>query len=217
VAESEGRRRSRGGTEGAAQQQLLALCSLGFTGPPGTASHAFIQSLRSCDSGRASGRHSPAAATAPSVAAGHLHTVTGAFAEPLQNSWPSVAAAWFSPRQDSRRRGPAAPLQCPASPGTGRCLQASHTLLFYNLRTGELVHPVRAKHCLPGDRHGPWNSFRSMPSNTASTGSERPVPRAVSRTLNGGGWRPSYSWPPMLPRPHCRQASSELTWLSGDL
>jgi hypothetical protein len=68
--ESEVRRRSRRGAEGAAQQRFGGSAPGGFSGPPGDGSHAFIQSLRSCDSGRSSDHLGIIAATAPSVIAG---------------------------------------------------------------------------------------------------------------------------------------------------
>jgi hypothetical protein len=220
---AEGRRRCDGDTEGAAQQQFGGSAPGGFSGPPGDGSHAFIQSPRSCDSGRSSGRQLVAPRSRRDrcghrsvggrllSAQGH-RSRSGAVAEELTQ----CRGGMVLPRQDSRRRGPPSPLQCPASPGTGRCLLASHSLLFYNLRTGELVHPVRAKHFLPGDRHGPWNSFRSMPSDAASTGLSSAAPGAPGEPSTGVGGGRRTAGLPCFCAPN-GDSVSELTWLSGDL
>jgi hypothetical protein len=80
---AEGRRRCDGDTEGAAQQQLMVLCSLGFAAPSGDGSHAFIQSPRSCDSGRSAGRYSSAAEVLQGPLRPPLRRWSPAFRAPL--------------------------------------------------------------------------------------------------------------------------------------
>ena len=221
---AEGRRRCDGDTEGAAQQLLRGSAPGGFSGPPGDGSHAFIQSPRSCDSGRSAGRHSSAAevvpstvaATAPSVAAGSSRRVTGAVpgasTEPLIQCRGGMALT--SPGLPPPRSSIAAAVSC--QPGARAVSFGVPLSAFLNLRTGELVHPVRAKHCLPGDRHGPWNSFRSMPSDAASTGLSSAAPGAPGEPSTGVGGGRRTAGLPCFCAPN-GDSVSELTWLSGDL
>lgn len=55
------------GAEGAAQQQLMALCSLGFPGPPRHGSHAITESLQPSDRGWSTSRQGIVAAVAAEV------------------------------------------------------------------------------------------------------------------------------------------------------
>lgn len=144
--ESEERRRSRRGAEGAAQQLSGGFAPGGFTDPPGDDSHAITVSLRSRDDGvqqavwTIAPQVAPAtvATAAPSVVAGLLGTFNGISAEPLQHplqkGLPSVAAAWIPFARTPAGAVLQQPLRGPASPVPRRRIQAFSSPLFYNSR-----------------------------------------------------------------------------------
>jgi hypothetical protein len=153
------------------------------------------------------------ATTAPSVVAGLLHTLPG----PSRSR--SGRADPVSRRHGSHvARTPAAAVpqhrsSVPASPGPGRSLSAFHSLLFYtpNWRACE---SSSAQALLA---RGPARAMEQLPQcalQHSINGIGTTISTSTWRVLNGGGWRPSYSWPPMLLRPKC-DSVSERTWWSG--
>lgn len=180
----------------------MALCSLGFPGPPGTASHALTQSLQSSDSGRSAGRHGILAATAPSVVAGPLRQfqrlATGAVPEELTQ----CRGGMDPTRQDSRRRGPTSSLQCLRQPGAWAASAPAFNLCFSTQRTGELVHPVRGSTACPGTGtgHGTASTACHPTLHQRALNNQLHEPSGESSTGVGGGRRTADL--PCFLRPH---------------
>lgn len=195
--ESEGRRRSHGGTEGAAQQLLRCFAPGGFAGPPGTASHAFIQSPRSCDSGWSASRHS----TAPAVPQGPLrpplrrwspallHRVAGAVPGAAPEELAQCRDGMDPTRQDSRRRNLTASVPVSCQPGPRAKNSGVPLSAFLHLRTGELVHPVGVSTACPGTGtgHGTASAACHPPLHQRGYPAQLPEPHREPSTGVGGG------------------------------
>lgn len=197
--QSEGRGRSRRGTEAAAQQRW-------------SGSALWVRRARRAGSDTPR-RSRCAAATVPrqrrdGTAAGWLHRPRPDSAAGQQRGHRAVAE-----QLPQRRGGPAPliagdpaaavphhPLQCPCTPGGWASWDCRPVLC--RRQSGWWTPSIQpGRRCVPRDRHGPWSRVLSVSSGTASTGLVRAPARASRKTSTGAGGGCHLTRPPALCAP----------------